>query len=261
MESHNTQYSMSDFHADMDQATHLHVQRKFQEVLELRQQASAQITGQEFTLDSPAAVAAIMNLSERGDQSVVAGNYRNIGATYERLGDDSSAVTAMEIALAVHQELRDRIDDAYINREVAAGQFYLGAFALKAAMNSELGGATLPTAEHGQKAVAYMRDSQASFAHADKLEGKATKAPHQYELNGLRRFSMAESLYGNKSAGLKLGLQAIRWSVTSEANRSWVDRRKAVIKAAVGGAAATAIAIASSTGMRSIALQATKKFL
>lgn len=258
-------YTIGDFQDDMDQAFRLHVMRDYEEALKLRQTASEKITGQDFTLELTRATQVIASLTNRDERINVAGNYRNIGATYERLGRDSQAVEAMNIALVAHQSDQKIVDDVYVNRELGADMFYLGAFALKPAISyerTEQSPSSEKTTEFGRQIIAHMRDSRAAFAHADELGGKQSQVPHQYELNGLRRFSMAESLYGDKNIGLKLAGQALRWSVVSEADRSQPDRRRAVIKAAVGGIGALAVnVLVRVPALRRVSLVATQKLL
>ncbi len=259
--------SVDAFHEAMGEATSLHIAGRYDDVLQLRIGANEALTGKLFTLDPAEAQGVVGNLSDPKLESVVAGNYRNIGATYERLGMDEYAQEAMTVARTLHTNLAKQGNPTgpEIHREIAADEFYLGAFALKAAMAVELnsrGHSEAERRELGASALSFMHASQASFETARQLDASEEAIPHQYELNGTRRFSMAESLYGDRSKGWKLGVRALKWAQFSEPHREANERKRAITKAKIGALGALGINLfARMPGFRTAALKATQRLL
>ena len=258
MEYNSKNYTIDDFDKAMDEATLLHIAGKYQEVLELRLRANEDFTGSVLGYSG---MPSEDYLTEE-DKITVAGNKRNIAATYERLGRDGEAVGEIEAARKLHGELLGNASDSTteqrLDREVAADEFYIGALGMKATLLMELDGESVEY--QGEDVLSHMRSSLDHFAIAREFDDEGAPI-HQYELNGLRRASMAESLYGDRKQGRKLGMTALSAVRYSETDRSTKERAKAVLKAGVGALGALGISVAVSVGARKTAIKATQKLL
>lgn len=273
----------------MAEALLLHINKRYPEVLELRQRAvSLLLCGSPFTLDPAETEKQFYTLKDPKYRADLAALFRNIGATYERLGNDQNAEAAMRIAEQQHTRLVDvfdsknqkcedcqslqgdkkdkercqtcREDKASIHRELAADQFYLGSFALKQAILAELEGKDQFKVDmHATKALEYIHKAQASFETARQSDPDAL--PHQYELNALRRFALAEALYGDAKRGREIAKQARKWAVYSEPGLPESERKKAVEKVRLAALGALAVGMASGIGLRRTSLRLALKLL
>ena len=129
---------------------------------------------------------------------------------------------------------------------------------MKATLLMELDGESVEY--QGEDVLSHMRSSLDHFAIAREFDDEGAPI-HQYELNGLRRASMAESLYGDRKQGRKLGMAALSAARYSETDRSTKERTKAVLKAGVGALGALGVSVAVSAGARKTAIKATQKLL
>lgn len=251
--SHNDHYKH--YHELAKQGGQAHLAGDFSQALQFAKAAHEALTAQSFDLAT--AHNDLKGLNPEG-QDLGAQNLRNIGARFERQGKDQSALEAMEAAAALHQDLLDKDpSSSHCRREVAADKFYLGAFALKAAILKEL--ADNPTAaENGQRSVEHMHDSAALF---DAAAGSDGNRRHQYHINGMGRFSMAEGLYGGRARGIRLGVRACWMALSSEPTLPPSERTKAVAKALARGIGAVAVSALSLVNARTSALKLAKKLL
>lgn len=255
----------------IDQATASHIAGDYPAAIQHATAAHYELTGREFTTNSIQLRDDITQLSP-DNQSEAAANLRNIAARYERLGQSQDPTRQAELnqlaeylmydAHYVHQKLLDNTDlnnreeAAKAEREVAADKFYLGAFALKTAMREELrGGSDAPRAE---TAIIAMRQSQQLLESATEHDGDEH---HQYWINGLGRFSLAESLYGNVKDGRRLARQALRQARYSEPDRSAKERAAARVKAGLRALGAYAVAGMVQMDARKPALRTAGKLL
>jgi len=252
----------------MAEALELHVKKDYKEALRVRLEAHELVTGRQFTTDEEQFIADVrqgVGVDNYLFQSDLAGNARNIAATYERLGNDDEAERSIQVALALHKSLEGKIkDEAYLYREEAADEVYFCALALKRAIKGEQSNQEEIVQEFSKKAVRYGRQAKESFDNAEWVDPEAKNREkhelHQYELNATRRLSMTESLYGNGRRGFELGVQALRGAKYSEKDNPEI-RETAVRKARKGALAALAINLCTSVGARKLALKMAEKAL
>lgn len=175
---------------------------------------------------------------------------RDIGAHYDRLGRYSIAKKYADEAYAIHEQILQGAAQQHPSREVyrehSVSAMYVGIYELRSAirMKRERNLGEVP------EGLASMRKILLDLALAKELAPYGiNKKIDQYEINALRRISMAESLYGNKTLGRKqairaIGIAALSESVrldTSNHNISRKERLKAKAKAFIGGLAAIGI--------------------
>lgn len=264
MEAQPQQGPYRAYHEAAEEAGKAHREGNFEYALEQSLKAHKKLTGQDFDPKHPD--ADIAPLSDEAKQ-LAAHNLTDIGARYERRGDDGDdglAVEAVKAAARIQVDLLRRNTDPSGNdklnelrRDWAVSQFYLGAFALKAAISNELDGEPVPD-NRKNDILSYMASSAATLDTAAKQDGKKY---HQYHINAMGRFAMAEGLYGSWACGVELGLRACWMALFSEPTLPPKERGRAVTKALVRGMGAVAISALSLFSARKPALKAAKRLL
>jgi hypothetical protein len=255
-------YTRADFDTAMYKATSLHIAREYNDVLALRLDAHKNFVGSELNSSDESSAEDILrsgegrNLTEE-DLITVAGNVRNIAATYERLGDDESASAAIECALKLHETLlrrsseSNRVLNQRLCREIAADEFYLGALAAKDGLTIELEQGRQAAEVQGEIALEYMRDSASSFEDARSFDNP-DDPPHQYEINGSPRGAVVEAVWGDRKRARELGRMALWGALRSEANRPAKERWRAVTKATMRAMGAIAVTELAAIGDRKL---------
>lgn len=237
-------FNTGDYNRLMSEAVSLHNQGRYEQAIGLRIEA--------YDL-APA------DTLEKGRSA------RDIGAAYDRLGDQTQSRRWAEEAYTLHDQIALNQEphptrDAYRERSVSA--MYLGVSGLRRAIRMDQGRSTTMVGS----SLNLMRQTKSDLSDAKKQAEGINSHVDQYEINAMRRISIAESLYGHRLTGYKLGVRAVRLAFKSESprldtatpNLSKEERSKAKIKALVGGAAAVAINILASPKLnwqRKLALQ------
>ncbi len=182
------------------------------------------------------------NTSEEGRAA------RDSAANYDRIGESFSASLYAYIAFDIHSEILKQLEsptrEAY--RERSASAFYVGSICLRQAISQSH---TKNTAS--DTALDFLTISRSDIKEAKPLAAGINKYVDQYEINGLRRNSIAETLYGSKIKGFKLGMLAVGLSCMSESprldprdeNMTIFNRFKSKTKAFMGGSAAVALSV------------------
>lgn len=246
----------SKYHNLAAQGVSAHIKGDYGEALRIAEEIHRVLTGQDFSLET--AEQQINSIGDPIVQDHAARNVRNIGARYERLGDNESAHDATQVAADVHQKLLDQNEDsAELGRELSADRFYLGSLAMKAAMLSEMSGEEVDDQQKNY-IIEQMRKSYKLLGEAAEVDGNRH---HQYLINGIGRFSVAEALYGERSRGLELGMKAVWQALFSEPERRAPERAKAISKALIRGIGATGVNTLSLIGARKTAVRITQKLL
>ncbi len=255
-------YTRADFDTAMYKATSLHIAREYNDVLALRLDAHKNFVGSELNSSAESSAEDILRSGEERklteeDLITVAGNVRNIAATYERLGDDESASAAIECALKLHTELFQRASESdlasiqRLYREIAADEFYVGALAAKVGLAIELEQGRQMAEGQGEIALEHMRDSARSFKDARSFD-KPSDPSHQYEINGSTRIAAAEAVWGDRKCARELGRMALWGALRSEANRPAKERWRAVTKATMRAMGAIAVTELAAIGDRKL---------
>lgn len=175
---------------------------------------------------------------------------RDCAAQYDRMHDTGAAQHWATLAFDIHnQSVLAAQNTEAINtnqahcalRERAASAMYVGIVGLRKVISNELAnGAQDPTDK--LIPLGFVRQSWNDLSSAQILQG-ANPQIDQYQINAIRRVSIAESLHGNRKRALKLGASAVILAFKSESPKldtatpklSDKQRYKAKMKALAGG--------------------------
>ena len=170
---------------------------------------------------------------------------RDMSASFDRLNQPENAWTYALEAAAIHGNLAIAdVEDMSVRRELGASQIYAGAIGLRSTIVIELETGDIDT----QKADSSIH----MFTDANKnLEKTETHRPDQYRINGVRRWALAEGLYGKAIRGLYLGVKAGALATISESplfvqNAAQEMKIYEKLKVRARGVAGSAVAVAVS---------------
>ena len=184
-------------------------------------------------------------LHSEGNESLLGEVCRNMAAASDRLGQAGRALNYINQAYGVHDAAANENPGAETLRERLATASYVGIFALKAYLLAEGRDEAL-----ADKARLMTRQAELDMAKVNQLSEK--NSVDQYEINMTSRWSMIESLVGDKQRGLALAGRAIRLAWQSERDQqkglTGRDILRARTRAALRGMAAVAVNAASRFG-------------
>ena len=185
---------------------------------------------------------AMKELRDEGNELLLGEVCRNMAAASDRLGQADEALHYIDWAYDVHDIAVNKNSEAETLRERSATASYVGMFALKAYLLADGRDEAL-----ADKARLMTRQAELDMAKVNQLSKE--EDADQYEINMASRWSMIESLVGDKQRGLALAGRAIRLAWQSERNQQkgltgrdiFRARTRAVLRgmAAVGGNAAS----------------------
>ena len=185
-------------------------------------------------------------LHGEGNKSLLGEVYRNMAAASDRLGQNDTALKYIDRAYDIHDAAANENPGAETLRERSATASYVGVFALKAYLLAD-GRRDEALAD---KARLMTRQAEQDMAKVNQLSEK--NSVDQYEINMASRWSMIESLAGDKQRGLALAGRAIRLAWQSERDQqkglTGRDILRARTRAALRGMAAVAVNAASRFG-------------
>ena len=188
---------------------------------------------------------ATEELHGEGNESLLGEVYRNMAAASDRLGQNDTALKYIYQAYGVHDAAANENPGAETLRERLATASYVGIFALKAYLLAEGRDEAL-----ADKARFMTRQAELDMAKVNQLSEK--NSVDQYEINMASRWSMIESLAGDKQRGLVLAGRAIQLAWQSERDQqkglTGRDILRARTRAALRGMAAVAVNAASRFG-------------
>lgn len=187
---------------------------------------------------------ATEELHSEGNESLLGEVYRNMAAASDRLGQNDTALKYIYQAYGVHNAAANENPGAETLRERLATASYVGVFALKAYLLAEGRDEAL-----ADKARLMTRQAELDMAKVNQLSEK--NSVDQYEINMTSRWSMIESLVGDKQRGLALAGRAIRLAWQSERDQQ---------KGLTGRDILRARTRASLRGMAAVAVNATSRF-
>ena len=184
-------------------------------------------------------------LHGEGNESLLGEVCRNMAAASDRLGQNDTALKYINQAHDIHNAAANENPGAETLRERSATASYVGIFALKAYLLAEGRDEAL-----ADKARFMTRQAELDMAKVNQLSEK--NSVDQYEINMASRWSMIESLAGDKQRGLALAGRAIRLAWQSERDQqkglTGRDILRARTRAALRGMAAVAVNAASRFG-------------
>ena len=183
-------------------------------------------------------------LHSEGNESLLGEVCRNMAAASDRLGQNDTALKYIYQAYGVHDAAANENPGAETLRERLATASYVGIFALKAYLLAEGRDEAL-----ADKARLMTRQAELDMAKVNQLSEK--NSVDQYEINMTSRWSMIESLAGDKQRGLALAGRAIRLAWQSERDQQ---------KGLTGRDILRARTRASLRGMAAVAVNATSRF-
>lgn len=188
---------------------------------------------------------AMGELRDEGNELLLGGVYRNMAAASDRLGRTDAALEYIDRAYDVHDMAVNKNSKAETLRERSATASYVGIFALKAYLLADGRDEAL-----ADKARLMTRQAALDMAQVNQLSKEENA--DQYEINMASRWSMVESLIGDKQRGLALAGRAIRLAWQSERDQqkglTGRDILRARTRAALRGMAAVAVNAASRFG-------------
>lgn len=188
---------------------------------------------------------ATEELHGEGNESLLGEVCRNMAAASDRLGQADKALNYIDQAHDIHNAAANENPGAETLRERSATASYVGIFALKAYLLAEGRDEAL-----ADKARSMTRQAELDMAKVNQLSEK--NSVDQYEINMTSRWSMIESLVGDKQRGLALAGRAIRLAWQSERDQqkglTGRDILRARTRAALRGMAAVAVNAASRFG-------------
>ena len=188
---------------------------------------------------------ATEELHGEGNESLLGEVCRNMAAASDRLGQADKALNYIDQAHDIHNAAANENPRAETLRERSATASYVGIFALKAYLLAEGRDEAL-----ADKARSMTRQAELDMAKVNQLSEK--NSVDQYEINMTSRWSMIESLVGDKQRGLALAGRAIRLAWQSERDQqkglTGRDILRARTRAALRGMAAVAVNAASRFG-------------
>ena len=189
---------------------------------------------------------ATEELHGEGNESLLGEVYRNMAAASGRLGQADEALNYIDKAYGIHNTAVNENSGVETLRERLATASYVGVFALKAYLLVD-GRRDEALAD---KARFMTRQAELDMAKVNQLSEK--NSVDQYEINMASRWSMIESLAGDKQRGLALAGRAIRLARQSERDQqkglTGRDVLRARTRAALRGMAAVAVNVASRFG-------------
>lgn len=181
-----------------------------------------------------------------GNESLLGEVYRNMAAVSDRLGRNDAALEYIDRAYDIHDTVANRSRGTETLRERSATASYVGVFALKAYLLADG-----QDEEMADKARLMTRQAERDMAEVNEFS-KGVNVD-QYEINMTSRWSMVESLVGEKQQGLALAWRAIRLAPRSERDQrkglTGRDVLRARTRAALRGMAAVAVNAASQFGV------------
>ncbi|MFC2605686.1 MAG: hypothetical protein ACFNZR_00120 [Candidatus Nanosynbacter sp.] len=191
-------------------------------------------------------------LHGEGNESLLGEVYRNMAAASDRLGRTDAVLRYIDQAYDVHDIAVNKNSEAETLRERSATASYVGMFALKAYLLAD-GRRDEALAD---RARLMTRQAELDMAKVNQLSKEENA--DQYEINMASRWSMIESLVGDKQRGLALAGRAIQLAWQSERDQqkglTKRDVLRARTRAALRGMAAVAVNAASRFGaMRGMA--------
>ena len=188
---------------------------------------------------------ATEELHGEGNESLLGEVYRNMAAASDRLGQADEALNYIDQAYGIHNTAVNENSGVETLRERSATASYVGIFALKAYLLADGRDEAL-----ADKARFMTRQAELDMAKVNQLSEK--NSVDQYEINMASRWSMIESLAGDKQRGLALAGRAIRLAWQSERDQqkglTGRDILRARTRAALRGMAAVAVNAASRFG-------------
>ena len=188
---------------------------------------------------------AMEELHGEGNESLLGEVYRNMAAASDRLGQTNAALNYIDQAYDIHNTAVNENSGVETLRERSATASYVGIFALKAYLLADGRDEAL-----SDKARLMTRQAEQDMAKVNQFSEK--NSVDQYEINMASRWSMIESLAGDKQRGLALADRAIRLARQSERDQqkglTGRDVLRARTRAALRGMAAVAVNAASRFG-------------
>ncbi|MBF1023614.1 MAG: hypothetical protein HXK97_00110 [Candidatus Nanogingivalaceae bacterium] len=192
---------------------------------------------------------AMEELRDEGNELLLGEVYRNMAAASDRLGQTDAALKYIDQAYDVHDMAVNKNYEAETEtltlRERSATASYVGIFALKACLLADGRDEAL-----ADKARLMTRQAALDMAQVNQLSKEENA--DQYEINMASRWSMTESLVGDKQRGLALAGRAIQLAWQSERDQqkglTGRDILRARTRAALRGMAAVAVNAASRFG-------------
>ena len=189
-------------------------------------------------------VLMMKELYSEGNELLLGGVYRNMAAASDRLGRNDAALKYIDRAYDIHDAAANENPGFETLRERSATASYVGIFALKAYLLADSSDEAL-----ADKARLMTRQAEQDMAKVDQLSKKENA--DQYEINMASRWSMIESLAGDKQRGFALAGRAIRLARQSERDQQ---------KGLTGRDILTARTRAALRGMAAAAVNATSRF-
>lgn len=184
-------------------------------------------------------------LHSEGNESLLGEIYRNMAAASDRLGRNDAALKYINQAYDIHDAAANENPGFETLRERSATASYVGIFALKAYLLADGRDEAL-----ADKARLMTRQAEQDMAKVNQFSEK--NSVDQYEINMASRWSMIESLAGDKQRGLALAGRAIRLARQSERDQqkglTGRDVLRARTRAALRGMAAAAVNATSRFG-------------
>ena len=185
-------------------------------------------------------------LRSPGNESLLGEVYRNMAAASDRLGQNDAALEYIDRAYDIHDAAANRSRGTETLRERSATASYVGVFALKAYLLADG-----QDEEMADRARLMTRQAERDMAEVNEFS-KGVNVD-QYEINMASRWSMVESLVGEKQQGLALAWRAIRLAPRSERDQrkglTGRDVLRARTRAVLRGMAAVAVNAASRFGV------------
>lgn len=182
---------------------------------------------------------AMEELRDEGNELLLGEVYRNMAAASDRLGQTDAALNYIDQAYDVHDMAVNKNSEAETLRERSATASYVGIFALKAYLLAD----GCRDEALADKARLMTRQAALDMAQVNQLSKE--EDADQYEINMASRWSMVESLTGDKQRGLALAGRAIRLAWQSERDQqkglTGRDILRARTRAALRGMAAVAV--------------------
>lgn len=188
---------------------------------------------------------AMEELRDEGNELLLGEVYRNMAAASDRLGQTDAALKYIDRAYDVHDMAVNKNSEAETLRERSATASYVGVFALKAYLLADGRDEALV-----DRARLMTRQAALDMAQVNQLSKEENA--DQYEINMASRWSMIESLVGDKQRGLALAGRAIRLAWQSERDQQKGLTRRDILRArtraALRGMAAVAVNAAGRFG-------------
>ena len=185
-------------------------------------------------------------LRSAGNELLLGEVYRNMAAASDRLGRTDAALRYIDQAYDVHDIAVNKNSEAETLRERSATASYVGMFALKAYLLAD------GRRDEALADRARLMTRQAALDMAKVNQLSKEENADQYEINMASRWSMIESLVGDKQRGLALAGRAIRlaWQSERDQQKGLTERDilRARTRAALRGMAAAAVNAASRFG-------------